>query len=181
MIAIVKGRQRIGKTTIAVGIAVVLVRDFGYSVTDIVSNLHLYKPDGRELSGYHYLNIKGMRAYVRSMVDKGLKHRIIIVDEIDRVFSHRFWQKTEQSESLLGLWQDEKLYNWIIGTAHIGKSVDVLIRECMQLEIIPYYRDTVNDCMRYHTINTLDRRISRGTMHNMKLIQSLFDTREPVV
>lgn len=180
MIALIKGRQRIGKSTLGIGLILYLVTWGGYKVSDVVANCHLYKPNGRELEGYTYLTNKQMRAYVRMMVDRGLKHKIIFVDEIDRVFSHRFWQKTEQSETLLGLWQDEKLFNWIIGTAHIGRSVDIVIRECMQLELIPYYRDVKNDVLYYHVINILNREIAHGRLRNVRLVQSLFDTREPI-
>lgn len=180
MIVIIKGRQRAYKTTLGVGYMLHLVLDCGYKISDIVANCHLYKEDGTELVGYQYKNIKAMRQYVREMVDKGETRKIIFIDEIDRVFSHRFWQRVEQSEALIGLWQDEKLYNYIIGTAHIGRSVDVIIRDCMQIEMIPLFPDIKNDCLRYALINVLNKSIGTGIMKHLSLVQKLFNTREPI-
>lgn len=188
MIYIIKGRQRKGKTTVAVGLCLHLVtRGFGfgddyrqYDVSDIVSNFRLYKPDGSELETYHYVTSKQMRLFMRKMVEQGISNKIILIDEIDRVFSHRFWQKNEQSETLLGLWQDEKLQNIVIGTCHVGRSIDLLIRQCMHA-LFMVKQDKVRQTIRIININVADRQISTWLMRNVRTIQTLFKTREPVV
>lgn len=181
MILIIKGRQRSYKTTLAVGWIVHLVRDMGYKLTDIVANCHLYKEDGTELQGYQYKTIRGIREYVREMVDKGIEKKIIFIDEIDRVFSHRFWQRVEQAEALTGLWQDEKLGVYVIGTAHVGKSIDIIIRDCMQLQMMPTYPDIKKDILHYALINILNRSVNANCiMHNLARTQKLFNTHEPI-
>lgn len=191
MIHIIKGRQRKGKTTLLVGKVVNLVEHgraqpgepvYKYKTSQIYSNLRLFRPDGTELADYHYMKNREIRQFVKTMVENGLNHIIIIVDEIDRVFPHRFWNSKEQTEALLGLWQDEKLFVEFFGTAHIGKGIDLIIRESMQFEYI-VSRKGVNkrsNTLEYTVINILDRRIYAGVMYHVKLIQSLFKTRLPI-
>jgi len=181
VIYIIKGRQRVGKTTLSTGLCMYLVQVKGYKLKDLVSNCHFYLPDGSELPEYQYLPNSSMKAYVRDMVKSGARNKIIHIDEIDRVFSHRFWSNKAQAEALLGLWQDEKLGDQIIGTAHIGKSIDNLIRECMQIEIIALKRDVKRDIMTYGFINILNRERGYGYMNNLALVQRCFDTREAIV
>lgn len=132
-----------------------------------------------ELEDYHYLRNKNMVQFIHVMVTKGVKHRIILIDEIDRVFPHRFWQDREQTETLLGLWQDEKLFNYIIGTAHLGLGIDKQIRESMQVEVITdigIKGKTVNCTV----MNALDMEIFQDTMSQVPLVQRLFYSWEPV-
>ncbi len=214
MIVIIKGRQRQYKTTAAVGTVLELVLHHGFSVHDIVSNIHLFKPGKPsddfakfhiqgietktnqaklmelwdfcqksqvvELDTYHYLTNINMRKFMGNVVKNGLKHKIILIDEIDRVFSHRFWHDREQTESLLGLWQDEKLFNYIIGTAHIGKAIDTLIRESMQVEIITQ-SEQKGAAIRLNIINKLKVKRVTKFMVNIPLIQKLFYSWEAVV
>lgn len=215
MIVIIKGRQRQYKTTVAVGTIFDLVQNWGYATSDIVSNVHLFKPfplarvisgnnipilwhpealsedeqDGLlrhckrsgvvELQEYHYLRNKQMLQFFTAMVTKGLKHRIIFVDEIDRVFPHRFWQDREQTEALLGLWQDEKLFNYIIGTAHLGLGIDKTIRESMQIEIITE-KGVKGKTANLTVLNALDMEIFDDSMENVEFVQRLFYSWEPV-
>jgi Cdc6-like AAA superfamily ATPase len=214
MIVIFKGRQRQYKTTSAVATVLELVLRYGYETSDIVSNIHLFKPivnenlpamassyinnpenyerdvleslvnhclrnQVRELENYHYLRNSMMVKFISRMVNKGLKHRIILIDEIDRVFPHRFWQDKVQTEALLGLWQDEKLFNWIIGTAHLGLGIDKQIRESCQIEII-------SECgIKGKTVdltvfNALDMDIFGETLENIPLVQRIFYSWEAV-
>lgn len=189
MIHIIKGRQRKGKTTLLVGKVLDLNIHgraqpgepvYKYPLSSIYSNLRLYRPDGSELPEYHYMKNKEIRQFVKTMVEDGLHHIIIIVDEIDRVFPHRFWNSKEQTEALLGLWQDEKLFVEFFGTAHIGKGIDLIIRESMQFEYIVLELNRKANRLYYKVINILDRRVYDGTMYNLKLVQSLFKTRLPI-
>lgn len=181
MMGLIKGRQRIGKTTWLVGIALWLCWFGGYSPKEIVSNFHLYNEDGSKLIGYHYLDNHAMRQFVGEMINRKARHLIVLIDEIDRVFSHRNWSNKEQLESLIGLWQDEKAFLQIWGTAHIGLSVDSLIREISQVEIMVVKKDIQADCLHGIVINQLNKQVFRQEMHRMSLVQKCFDTRELVV
>lgn len=178
MIYIVKGRQRQYKTTTAVAIAL-WYHLHGYALSEIYSTARLYHENGEELKDYHFLTIAEMRLFVRGMVEKHLQHLIVIIDEIDRVFPHRFWNRFEQTESLLGLWQDEKLFHILIGTMHVGKGMDLLLRESMQVEIFTKY-DKVNHVVNLVIVDVLNRRVCKDKMLNIDLVQKLFDSRQPV-
>jgi hypothetical protein len=179
MIYIVKGRQRRGKTTVAIGIAIEYVLHCGYKTSEIYSLVRLYKPNGEELQDYHFMTIREMRLFVLHMIEKDIRHVILLIDEIDRVFPHRFWNKLQQSEALLGLWQDEKLFIIIIGTAHVGKAIDKTIRESMQMEIIAEI-DKPRQVINLGVIDILNKRVFAGVMGNVSLVQKCFNTRQPV-
>lgn len=197
MIIISKARQRQYKTTTIMAAALHLVLFEGYSTSEIVSNIHLFKPrpknddlvipvnypdelknhclrnDVVELTDYHYLTNPQMRLYVKKMVQCGLRHKIIIIDEIDRVFPHRFWHDREQTETLLGLWQDEKLFNYILASCHLGLAVDSTIRESTQVEVIPevVIKGKQVDLT---VLNALDMEIFQQSLENIELVQKLF-------
>lgn len=141
MIVGIRAFQDKGKTALAVGTILELCLRHGYRFDEVVANLHLTFPVKNPPT---YLNNIQMKQFIREMVDKGLKHRVVLLDEADRLFPARFWQKQEQTESLIGLWQDYKLFNYIIYTAHEGTSVDIVLRQVTQIELVPEY-DPVKD------------------------------------
>lgn len=180
MVGLIKGRQRIGKTTWQTAIGLWLCWYGGYTSDEIVANYHLYNEDGSELAGYHYLNNKQMKYFISQMIKRDVRHMIILIDEIDRVFSHRSWHDAEQLDALVGLWQDEKLFFQVWGTAHLGLSVDSLIREIAQIEIIVQNKNFAADKLSGIVINSLDKEIFNQDMHQLKLVQKCFNSWEPV-
>lgn len=152
MIVGIRAFQDKGKTALAVGAIMELCARHGYAYDEIVANLHLKFPVDNQP---HCLNNIQMRQYVRSMVTHGLKHKIVLMDEADRLFPARFWQQREQTDALIGLWQDYKLFNYIIYTAHEGTSVDIVLRQVTQIEINPEY-DIRNDCINFTIYNQVD-------------------------
>lgn len=149
MIVGFKGWQDKGKTALALIAAKELILYHGYSATEFVANVEVSWP------GSHFLTSQQMRQYIRAMVTKGLKHKIILLDEVDRLFPARFWQDAAQTEALIGLWQDEKLFNYILYTAHRGTSLDIIMRLCTQIEIEPDY-DELKDCIDFTVYNAVD-------------------------
>lgn len=145
----IRGWQDKGKTALAIGVAKELVLWHGYDTTEVICNFALNWP------GVHCINNHQMRLYVKAMVSRGLKHKIIIIDEADRVFPARFWHDPEQTETLIGLWQDIKLFNWIIYTSHQGTSVDLLLRSVTQVELEPNY-NPLKDTIPFIIYNAID-------------------------
>jgi len=156
----IKNWQDKGKTVLAVGTALELVLRHGYSFDEITANLNLTFPVyPRPIC----LNNEKMREYIKDMVETGIRHKIVIIDEADRVFPARFWQRHEQTDALIGLWQDYKLFNYIIYTAHRGTGTDVILREVTQIELEPEYDET-NDCIPFTIYNALDGRVSNDCL-----------------
>ncbi len=149
MIYGIKGWQDKGKTALGLIAAKKLIISHGYSPADFVGNLHVNWP------GAHCLTNPQMVKFVKALVSRGLKHRIIFLDEVDRLFPARFWHNREQTEALIGLWQDEKLFNQVIFTAHKGTATDVILRECTQIEVEPDY-DEKSDCIYFTVYNLVD-------------------------
>jgi len=126
------GWQDCGKTLTMVACAYQLY--FGLGLEVPVGNVVL-----PNIKGAVALSIPALRVWMKRMIDEGLTNRIILIDEIDRVFPARFWKDREQSEALIGLWQDVKLNNHVIYTAHIGVTVDVMIRSSTRIVVLPEY------------------------------------------
>ena len=152
MIIGVRGFQDKGKTALSL----ILIKRLlsigskyrnGYREADVVGNLKFLK-----MEDAHSINNAQMRLYIKKMVVEGLEHKIVLIDEADRIFPARFWQRNEQTETLIGLWQDYKLFNVVIYTAHEGTGVDLLLREVTQVEILPDY-DEYNDVIDYRVYN----------------------------
>lgn len=136
MIVSIRNWQDTGKTALAVGLMQELVFRHGYDFGEVVANLKLKFPVENKP---HCINNKQMKKYIQDMVTNGLEHKIIIIDEADRVFPARFWHKPEQTEALIGLWQDFKLFNYIIWTGHADTGVDLVLRSVTQMELTPEY------------------------------------------
>lgn len=133
MIVHYRGIQDCGKTATAVATVRRLIKRNGYDPGEVIANIHLKIP------GTHSTNNDLMRRFVLDMVSKGLKHKVVLIDEADRVFPARFWQNNEQTTALIGLWQDVKMFNWILWTAHRGTGVDLLLRQTTQVGVRPRY------------------------------------------
>ena len=180
MISSIRGMQSTGKTALEVAFIRRILEHGqkwpdGYRPEDVVVNYALKIP------GCHCLSNLEMRQFIKQMVTKGIKHRIIGITETDRVFPARFWQDREQSETLLGFWQDEKLFNAVFWDAHIGTNVDVMLRETRQRAYIPKY-DKFNDCISYTMIDGYTQKIYRGlrVLHVSKTVFPFYDRWEVI-
>lgn len=124
-----------GKGKTATGIALVrFLFNHGYQQQDLVGNLHFKRwPGALSVQNEEMIDI------VRRMVKAGIKHKILFLDEVDKLFPNRFWHDRSQTEALIGMWQDEKLYNQIICTEHATRNTDNLIRDVAEIEYIPNY------------------------------------------
>lgn len=171
MIIALRSFQDTGKTSLGIKIIKKVVEigsryPHGFRYSDIVANVHL-----PNWVGSHSINNNQMRAYVKSMVTKGLKHKIVFMDEADRLFPARFWQHAEQTEALIGLWQDYKLFNIIIYTAHEGTGIDVILRSVTQIEVTPAY-DAFNNCTHVIIYNAIIGKVFKSKAEN---ISDVFD------
>jgi len=163
MIIGIRNWQDKGKTALAVATAMELVLRHGYEWHEIIANIKLLFPVNPMPVT---LNNRDMRDYMRNMVRMGDKHKIILIDEADRVFPARFWQNKEQTDSLIGLWQDYKLFNYVIYTAHRGTGIDVILREVTQIELEPEY-DQYEDCINFTIYNGMDGVVTEDTLLNV--------------
>lgn len=146
MITSVRGFQGSGKGLSMVAADLEHLCFDGYSPDDVYVNYKL------NIDGVHCLNNKQMVKFITDMVNEGLKHKLVNITEADRVFPARFWQRAEQTEALIGLWQDEKLFNIIYYDAHAGTGVDVTLRNVRQIAWLPQY-DKYQDILNIHVIN----------------------------
>lgn len=179
MIIAIRAFQDKGKTALALKIIKSLIElgakyPDGYRYADIVANILLPNWEGA-----HSINNNNMRRYIQDMVVRGLEHRIILIDEADRVFPARFWQKPEQTEALIGLWQDYKLFNIVIYTAHEGTGVDIILREVTQIEITPEYIEK-SDLVLTTVYNAIEGRVFRDKVENISSIFPDYDRWEKV-
>lgn len=180
MIIAIRGFQDTGKTSLAL----VLIKEFlrigalfidGFREKDVVGNLIFKK-----MLEAHSINNAQMRTYIRQMVEKGLTHKIVLIDEADRIFPARFWQMNQQTETLIGLWQDYKLFNIVLYTAHEGTGVDIMLRDVTQIEIHPDYvaRD---DAIYFRVYNGVKGLKYNNAVHNASRIFQEYDRWERIV
>lgn len=176
MIVGITGRQGDGKTLLACCFTKRLWEEGGYQPSETVGNVAINVP------GVTRLNNVDLRAYVGGMVAENQRHKIILLDEVDRVFPARFFSDKSQTETLIGLWQDEKLFNYVIYTCHPGTSVDKIIRDSTQRWVYPRL-DKAGDILRYDVIDYLKLRRSRGAVlraSNIWSVERFYDRWELV-
>jgi hypothetical protein len=150
-----KGRQGCGKSASMVLFADWFIRHKGYSWTDCVGNMAVYR------DGYTALKNNSLRQYIGSMVEREFMHKIILIDEIDRVLPSRNFKSMEQTDALMDFLQDEKLFNIIMYTEHLGNVTDKIVRDATQVMVLPKFNkaDRANDTIRLTVLNGLVQRI----------------------
>jgi len=157
-----------GKTLSMVALASMLVQHHGYGWSDCIGNVAV------DRVGYKALNNNNLRQYIAQMVDREFRHKIILIDEVDRVFPARFFADKEQTETLIGFWQDEKLFNYILYTAHPGISTDKIIRDSTQMICIPKYVKE-KDKVRLTIVNGYKCKVYQKRIENVSLLFPIYD------
>jgi hypothetical protein len=160
MITSIRQIQDKGKTALMVAFIMRLLLNGrkwpdGYKPDDVHVNFVLKIP------GVHCYNNDGIRRFIKNSIKAGLRHKIIGITEADRVFPSRFWHDREQSETLLGLWQDVKCHNQVFWDSHIGTSVDVMLRETRQRAAIPHY-DKYKNLIQYDLVDGYAFKVYKG-------------------
>lgn len=168
-----KGAQDQGKTLVMVRTAIWLMAYGGYHPSECYGNVDI------DIDGYHFLSSDDMVDLLTRMVKEEVRHKVILLDEVDRIFPHRFWSSKEQTNALLGLWQDVKLFNYILWTAHLGGAVDLLLRECTQITVIPKY-DKLADCVNAEIISNVDMRVASVVFDTASATFPLYNRWAPV-
>ena len=126
----ITGWQDCGKTSLAVKLATRYSHEHRFPIIgDVIFH---------NMPNCLSLDKADMRSYFGSLVTDEHRNEIIILDEVDTLFSHRFWQQREQAEKILDSFQDEKLNLLIISTSHQGKGFDLLLRDACRLIMMPH-------------------------------------------
>lgn len=142
------GSADTGKTAGAVAVVLDLM-GLGYKPDDVHSNIWL------DLEGYHLHSNPEFRVYLRNLLKEGLRHKILLADEIDSMYPSRGFKDKLQTEEVLKLNQMTKTENWFIVTHHKGSSIDKIIRDCMMISCEPEY-DASKDVIGFEVLNAVD-------------------------
>ena len=106
----------------------------GYSPREVVGNLTI------KMRGYTKYTKDELRQYIENMLKHEVRHKVVLIDEVDGVYPARFWNRGRQTEQLLGMWQDFKLFNWFLMTGHIGNAgSDLIVRSAASVYVEPTY------------------------------------------
>lgn len=173
MIINIKGRQDCGKTSTMVAAFLSLCLNFGYTPEEAVGNLTVNVP------GYKKLTNEKLRDFIKNMITKNYRHRIVLMDEADGVYPARFWHKQSQTDDLLGFWQDFKLFNYVLMTTHPGRGVDLMLRESTRIEVIPKYVKA-DDAIYLTILNDIDLAIIRNKIYPASKLFQFYKRWEPV-
>lgn len=167
---VLKALQGQGKTASQMFLMMQMWEKFGYRPEDTVGNVKV------NFEGYTYLDNEELRDFVATMVTKRRMKKVILIDEMDRVFPSRLFGKDKQTDAVLNLWQDEKMFNVIIGATHLGTSIDAIIRMATHVTMIPRY-NRATDEIRLYTINSLHQETFWGRFRH---VSRLWTGRMPV-
>lgn len=84
---------------------------------------------------YTYRKSIDLLADIKKCVSEKVTNTLYFIDGADMVIPHRFWKDKEQTITLTGIWEDEKLWNDFIYTYHRGLGVDKILRLATGIEI----------------------------------------------
>lgn len=144
---------------------------------------------------YPYMKLTSRELITRlfQAFNKGEKHLMFFIDEAHRILNPRAWKDWDKEDtfSLAGIYQDDKLFTVIIYTFHRGYEdepllgVDKMVRGStgVSIEIDTHERDILqNDCIVYTIKNRAEGLPSfQGCVEKVSQYFDLFLTREPVV
>lgn len=161
MIIGIYGYADCGKTLLATAIIkrMLAIRQF----TEPVSVISLPSTNARKLS------VEEMRRFVLRLVDDEIKHTIVFLDEVDKIFKARDWKDKDQIDAVTNFWQTFKLFDTIIYTAHRGRGTDITLRLATDWLLLPRIKGNdilfeANDLQhdgikkpRYYRLNSIDR------------------------
>lgn len=142
------GSADTGKTAGAVALVLDLLK-LGYKPDDVHANIWL------DVEGSHYHTNAEFRKYLREVLSKGLRHKILLADEIDSMYPSRGFKDKLQTEEVLKLNQMTKTECWFITTHHKGSSIDKIIRDCMNISLEAHYLPGA-DKLVFEVLNAVD-------------------------
>lgn len=156
----IRGVQDTGKTAL---MSYFIMRDLanglqwqnGYRPYDVYVNYDL------KIDGIHQCSNRQIRQFLIKAIKENITHKILGITEADRVFPARYWQNKEQTESLLGLWQDYKCFWKVYWDAHIGTGVDIMLRDTRIQAVIPDYVKK-DDAIYYSVVDRRFMTVTRG-------------------
>ena len=132
MIAGIINEQRTGKGIVGVGLLLLLMAEYGYSPYEACGNATVL------VQGYRKFVNTQMREVLHSMSHEHIKGKLFYLAEADIALPPRYWHRPENTDTLIGLQQEQKLCNWLIWDAHFH-GVDNMLEDATQVFIIPKY------------------------------------------
>lgn len=185
MIVGISGRQRCFKTGLG---AVIACFELGkYEIVNGFGNLTLEKVP------YSYSKLRSRELITRMFqaFNTGEEHLMFFVDEAHRILNPRMWKDWNKDDtfSLAGIFQDDKLSTVIIYTFHSGYEdepllgVDKMLRGATSvlINIESSERDVVeSDAIIYYVKNRAIGAEYRSVLDKVSTYFNLFKTREPV-
>lgn len=168
-------KQRKGKTTKLVRDYLWLLSAGSYTGYETISNLKI------DVKGLTFVDNERMKYEMyHGLAIRQDRHKIYIVDDASSVFPARGYSDKTQSEILQHIWKDSKLFNYIMFSSHVGKSVDLILDNATNYLFIPSY-DKESGRLPYDVILCDEKWFESGCLSSeqVKYCQNVFDSWEP--
>ena len=152
-----------------------LIDKCGYSPFEATGNMTF-----KGVYGIGYTVRKGevLHQYLWDLTHIPLRHKIVIIDEIDSEFPARFFPSREQTQIALRMWHTAKLHNYILYASHLGHGADLIFDLATHFEIIPQEIDWQFGTMDFTVINGLDREVSDWTAYDILRTMLIYNRQE---
>lgn len=170
------GIQRCGKSTKMVDDAIKVMLE--NKCRRVVANFTLDIPD---VECYEMLEF--MEVWWQ-IIEEEQTNVLMLGDELSQFLASRNYGDKKQTKLVNSLWQFPKRKIVLLYTSNIGKSVDIIVDRATWQTILPVYIDVGDwkeNYIRYDVADRLELWLDEGLeMVNPYVVQSLFDTEEPV-
>lgn len=179
------GIQRTGKTTLMVADLVLKLLNgragYDYKPDEVFVNFTI------RIDGINCVNNTDMLRILTRAKNERWRHKVYVVDECSQppLFYARNSRDKLQTELVTSLWQVPKLDSVFLYTSNVGNSVDVQQRDATWFTVMPLklHRDQTGKPSRidYRVISGYEMWVQDESLLTVPEIQSLFDSREPVI
>lgn len=175
-----RGVQDSGKTLGMLRFGFRLVQEYGFTWEDVVGNFRIWqdKKNNIPMPGYTFMDNEKLKKYIRKVYRKAkgtIRHKIIMIDEIDQCYSHKFSASdVEAIQDLLTLWQDKKLGIYFLYTKHIGFGCNILIRQATEVSMKPLF-DRVHDTLYLQVLDGFTMQVKWLKFDNISRYFNFYD------
>lgn len=171
----IRGDEGVGKTLFAAHFIRNLIDNLGFDPSDGFGNISL---KGKYGNGYTLLRGENLYQFLWDLLRVPLKHKFVLIDEIDLEFPARFYPSKDQTEIALGMWQMKKLGNYVLYTSHVGNSTDLIFHLASHFIVLPEIPDFETQSLDFTLIDKLHRETSYWTANDVIRTMLIYNRQE---
>lgn len=170
-----RGTENSGKSCLIAHIYRYLIDKGEYSPFEGTGNLTF---KGKYGVGYTVRKGEILHQYLWDLTHIPLRHKIVIIDEIDSEFPARLFSSRRQTKIALRMWHTAKLHNYILYSSHLGRSTDLIWDLATHYALYPKGINWQDSTIDFSVIDALHKRTSEQTAYDVLRTMLIYNRQE---